>query len=174
MSWKLANRRIVNSANTLSLVTGYRKYGLTSCVGGYGFWTNLKCCYSSNRHLFPFPWKGDKQLQALKRTPKSKDILTNKHLSECSRPDKSRHLGKNDRITAGFSWFCPDFCDLVHFPSVIKMTKLPIFSLNRIFARFLLEFLLNIRPDFYKYEPGWRISPTENALNCIGTDVAYL
>ena len=44
-----------------------------------------------------------------------------------SRPDESGraripgHLGKIARITPGFLWFCPDFCDLVQIQSVIEL-----------------------------------------------------
>ena len=44
-----------------------------------------------------------------------------------SRPDKSGrarisgHLGKITRITPGFLWFCPDFCDLVHVQSIMEL-----------------------------------------------------
>ena len=44
-----------------------------------------------------------------------------------SRPDKSGrarisgHLRKIARITPGFLWFCPDFCDLVQIQSVIEL-----------------------------------------------------
>ena len=48
-----------------------------------------------------------------------------------SRPDKSGrtrisgHLGKITRITPGFLWFCPDFCDLVHVQSVMELFAKP-------------------------------------------------
>ena len=44
-----------------------------------------------------------------------------------SRPDKSGRarisgrLWKIARVTPGFLWFCPDFCDLVHVQSVIGL-----------------------------------------------------
>ena len=91
-------------------------------------------------------------------------------LDKSGRVRISGHLGKIARIMPGFLWFCPDFCDLVHIQSIIDLCakrqnnalNVPEIIKRRQNHKTLASpgCLIKIRPDFYKNEPGWRISHT--------------